>query len=222
MDILLSDAIRRPCPALCVGVLEATVVNSEYDADLWTRIGETEADVRQRLTTETLKLQPGIRATREAYKVLGKDPSRYRPSNEQLVRRVLQGKELYQINTLVDINNLASIRWGYSIGGFDVDCIQGTRLTLGVGRAGEPYEGIGRGPLNIEGLPVYRDAAGGIGTPTSDHERTKLSLSTTRLLFLINAYDGDVQQLRRCGEDLQQLLREFARSDGGTFRIIED
>ena len=82
--------------------------------------------------------------------------------------------------------------------------------------------GIGRGPLNIEGLPVYRDAAGRIGTPTSDHERTKLSLSTTRLLFLINAYDGDVQQLRRCGEDLQQLLREFARSDGGTFRIIED
>ena len=176
--------------------------------------------MRQTLTTESLKLLPGIRATREAYKTLGKDPSRYRPSNEQLVRRLLQGKELYQINTLVDINNLVSVRWGYSIGGFDVSLIQGHTLTLGVGRAGEPYEGIGRGPLNIEGLPVYRDTAGGIGTPTSDHERTKLSLTTTRLLFLINAYDGNKERLQACSEDLQALLREYAQSDGGTFRII--
>ena len=45
--------------------------------------------------------------------------------------------------------------------------------TLGVGKAGEPYEGIGRGTINIEGLPVYRDQIGGVGTPTSDNERTK-------------------------------------------------
>ena len=61
----------------------------------------------------------------------------------------------------------------YSIGGFDADKFVGDTLTLGVGRAGEPYEGIGRGLLNIEGLPVYRDAEGGVGTPTSDNERTK-------------------------------------------------
>ena len=220
MDIILSAEIRRACPALRVGVLEAEVINTPYNAALWFRIHETEANMRQTLTTESLKLLPGIRATREAYKTLGKDPSRYRPSNEQLVRRLLQGKELYQINTLVDINNLASVRWGYSIGGFDVSLIQGHTITLGVGRAGEPYEGIGRGPLNIEGLPVYRDTAGGIGTPTSDHERTKICLTTTRLLFLINAYDGNKERLQACSEDLQALLREYAQSDGGTFRII--
>ena len=35
---------------------------------------------------------------------------------------------------------------------------------LGIGKSGEPYEGIGRGELNIEGMPVYRDAMGGIST----------------------------------------------------------
>mgnify|MGYP000747919632 CR=1 FL=1 len=84
----------------------------------------------------------------------------------------------YQIDTLVDLINLVSIRYGYSIGGFDADKIQGDTLVLGIGKSGEPYEGIGRGELNIEGMPVYRDAMGGIGTPTSDNERTKLEAGT--------------------------------------------
>ncbi len=81
---------------------------------------------------------------------------------------------------------------GYSIGAFDADAIDGDTLTLGVGRAGEPYEGIGRGPLNIEGMPVYRDRTGGVGTPTSDNERTKTSEGTRRLTVCINAYGEDM------------------------------
>ena len=222
MNIIVSNEIESVCPQFVGAAVEAQVENTPYCEALWEEIARQGEQYRQTLTTESLKQLSGIAATRRVYKACGKDPSRYRPASEALIRRILQGKALYQIDTLVDLINLASIRYGYSIGGFDADKIAGDQLTLGIGRKDEPYEGIGRGPLNIEGLPVYRDAAGGIGTPTSDHERTKLSLSTTRLLFLINAYDGDVQQLRRCGEDLQQLLREFARSDGGTFRIIED
>ena len=131
------------------------------------------------------------------------------------MRRTLKGHDLYRVSTLVDLINLASIRYGYSIGGFDADKIQGTRLTLGIGREGEPYEGIGRGPLNIQGLPVYRDEMGGIGTPTSDHERTKLSLETTRLLAIVNGYDGNRAQTVACAQFIQELLREYADSDGG-------
>lgn len=101
-------------------------------------------------------------------------------------------KGILTINTLVDLINLISMRSGYSIGGFDIDKIIGDTLTLGVGRASESFEGIGRGMLNIEGLPVFRDAVGGIGTPTSDNERTKLSLDTKHLLMTINIYDEDM------------------------------
>ena len=152
---------------------------------------------------------PAIQATRQAYKQCGKDPSRYRPSSEALCRRLLRGIPLYQIDTLVDLINLASIYSGHSIGGFDRDKIQGDTLTLGIGRAGEPYEGIGRGPLNIEGMPVYRDALGGIGTPTSDHERTKLTLGTTRLLAIMNGYSGR-EGLAENMDYLVGLLQDYA------------
>ena len=98
---------------------------------------------------------------------------------------------LYHISTLVDLINLVSIRSGYSIGGFDVDKIDGDFLTLGVGKENELFHAIGRGILNIENLPVYRDATGPIGTPTSDEERTKLSLDTTQILIIINGYSGE-------------------------------
>ena len=132
---------------------------------------------------------------------------------------MLQGKELYQIDTLVDLVNLASIAFGYSIGGFDADKFVGDTLTLGVGREGEPYEGIGRGPINIAGLPVYRDAEGGVGTPTSDHERTKMTLSTTHLVVLINGYDGNEERVIANAKFIQELLRRYCQSDGGSVTV---
>ena len=89
----------------------------------------------------------------------------------------------------------------------------------GVGRAGEPYEGIGRGLLNIEGLPVYRDAEGGVGTPTSDHERTKMTIDTRHLVVLINGYDGNEQRVRENAAYIQELLRKYCQSDGGHYDV---
>ena len=171
------------------------------------------------LDTESLKDMASIAATRRVYKACGKDPSRYRPASEALIRRMLQGKELYQRDTLVDLVNLASIAFGYSIGGFDADKFVGDTLTLGIGREGEPYEGIGRGMLNIHGLPVYRDTEGGVGTPTSDNERTKMTLETRHLVVLINGYDGNEQRVRENAEYIQTLLRKYCQSNGGTYFI---
>jgi len=221
MEILFSSEITAVCPQLCVAVLEADVVNNEHDESLWNEIYAEEKRLSEQFTPDTLKGRSGIEATRKVYRMLGKDPSRYRPSNEALVRRFLQGKHLYEISTLVDCNNLASMRWGYSIGGFDKDNIAGDTLELGVGRTGEPYEGIGRGELNIEFLPVYRDQIGGIGTPTSDNERTKITLGTTHVLFTINGYDGNEYDTLACGKDLQDMLRRYAMSDGGTLRLFK-
>ena len=214
--------LRERCPEFVGTAVLAGVRNSASDAALWQEIDRFVAEYRERYTPDSIKLMPAIEATRTAYRRCGKDPSRYRPSGEALVRRTLQGKELYRVSTLVDLINLASIAYGYSIGGFDAGKIAppaaGTPascLTLGIGREGEPYEGIGRGPLNIAGLPVYRDALGGIGTPTSDHERTKLTLQTTRLLAIVNGYDGDRTATTACATFIQQLLRRYADSDGG-------
>lgn len=217
MKIIVSKEIESVCPNFVGACVEAQVKNSPYCAELWQEINALGEHYREVLSTETLKAISGIEATRRVYRACGKDPSRYRPAAEALIRRQLKGKDLYQIDTLVDLVNLASIRYGYSIGGFDADKFQGDTLTLGVGREGEPYEGIGRGMINIAGLPVYRDAVGGVGTPTSDNERTKIGLSTTHLVVLINGYDGDEAQVTANARYVQELVRKYAQSDGGTF-----
>ena len=214
MNIQVSEEIKKLCPRFCGLAVMADVQNSPYCEPLWQEIDRFTQDYRARYTTDSIKSMRPIQATREAYKLCGKDPSRYRPSAEALCRRILKGSPLYQIDTLVDLINLVSIASVHSIGGFDADKIAGDTLTLGIGRAGEPYEGIGRGPLNIEDMPVYRDAEGGIGTPTSDNERTKISPDTTRLLAIINGYSGE-EGLLEAGRYMQDLLRRYAASDGG-------
>lgn len=221
IKVSVSNEISAVCPNFVGACVEARVVNTPYNDRLWSAIHEVEERLRKELTTESVKLLPSIAATRAVYKLCGKDPSRYRPASEQLIRRMLQGKELYQIDTLVDLVNLASIAYGYSIGGFDADKFVGTELVLGVGRQGEPYEGIGRGQLNIAGLPVYRDEQGGVGTPTSDHERTKITLSTTHLVVLINGYDGCEERVMANAQYIQNLLIDYADSDGGTVTIYK-
>ena len=214
MKVIVSQEIESVCPEFVGACVEAQVVNTPYNSELWQEIEALGNKYLAELTTESLKDMTSIAATRQVYKACGKDPSRYRPASEALIRRILQG-------TLVDLINLASIAFGYSIGGFDADKFIGDTLTLGVGREGEPYEGIGRGMINIHGLPVYRDAEGGVGTPTSDHERTKMTIDTRHLVVLINGYDGNEKRVRENAEYIQSLLRKYCQSNGGTYFIYK-
>lgn len=208
-QITVSEEIKNRCPEYRGAAVYAEVNNTPFSEGLWQEIDAFTTELRATETTESIKQQPIIAATREAYKRCGKDPSRYRPSAEALRRRLMRGLELYRIDTLVDLINLISLRTGHSIGGFDADKIQGEQLELGIGKADESFEGIGRGPLNIEGLPVYRDALGGIGTPTSDHERTKMDVQTRHILAIINGYNGE-EGLQEAAEMTQDLLRKYA------------
>lgn len=219
MKIIVSNEIEKVCPSFVGASVEAYVTNTSFCDGLWQEIKLLGEEYKEHLTTESLKDMSGIQATRRVYRAFGKDPSRYRPASEALIRRVLQGKDLYQIDTLVDLINLASMKFGYSIGGFDADKFIGDTLTLGIGQEGEPFEGIGRGVLNIAGLPVYRDAKSGVGTPTSDNERTKITLNTNHLQVLINGYDGNEEQVRANAVYIQELLKKYCLSDGGQYIV---
>lgn len=221
MEIIVGKEIENVCPNFVGACVEAKVKNSNFSQELWKDIDTLGEEFRNKLTVDTLKEISRIAATRHIYRICGKDPSRYRPASEALIRRILQGKALYQINTLVDLINLASMKYGYSIGGFDADKIIGDTLKLGIGKEGEPYKGIGRGTINIQGLPVYRDDFGGVGTPTSDNERTKITINTTHLLVLINGYDGNEELVKQNAEYIQQLLKRFCESNGGSFFIYK-
>jgi DNA/RNA-binding domain of Phe-tRNA-synthetase-like protein len=162
---------------------------------------------------------PAINASRRAYKACGKDPARYRLSAEALLRRVLKRGEIYQINNVVDLLNLVSISTGFSIGGYDADKIEGD-AAFGIGEKDEPYSGIGRGELNIECMPVFRDRNGAFGTPTSDSQRTSVSLNTKRFLMIIINY-GASTSINEATEMAIYLLKKYAKATNIELKTIK-
>ncbi|MGL5317333.1 MAG: B3/B4 domain-containing protein [Bacteroidales bacterium] len=217
INITISDEVKSVAPEYRGVAIVACVTNSCNNEELWKKIAEEELLIRQNFKMDQINKRPEILATRNAYKALGKDPNRYRPSAEALCRRVVKELPLYRISVLVDLINLISIKYGYSIGGFDADLIAGD-LELGVGQSGELFRAIGRGELNIEGLPVFRDQVGPVGTPTSDEERTQLRDHTSTLLMIINGYEGGLH-FNTCVAETLFLLKQFASMT--SFEVIK-
>ena len=136
------------------------------------------AALRSRWTAAELGEDPTVAALRRLFRAAGTDPTRYRPSSEALLRRVLRGEELAPIHPLVDLNNALSIELKVPA------CVLATGsfsfpVTLGAGRAGEILDSM-RGPLDLAGKPFLADSEGPFGSPITDSHRVKVRPETRR------------------------------------------
>lgn len=211
VQVKIDQRILEACPETRIGLISADVVNDPTSDELWAEIEAAAEDIKQRYELLEINKRPAIAGTRHLYKALGKDPSRYRVSSEALCRRIIRGLGIYRLTTLIDVVNLVSIKSGYAISGLDGNAIAGDTLTMSVGTAEDVYNGIGRGLLNIEGMPVYRDAQGPIATPTSDEERTKFTEQTTKAQININAFAPEMP-LEEAVEWMASLLKKYAHA----------
>lgn len=219
MEYRVTERIRKAAPEYKALIITADVSNPPTADALWAELTACAQKVHDSYEMPWVNKRAAIAATRSAYKACGKEPNRYRPSSEALMRRMVKGLELYRTLTVIDLINLLSVECGHSIGGFDADKIQGDSLTLGVGEEGEPYEAIGRGPLNIAGMPVWRDSVGGIGTPTSDNERTKLSEDTKHILMIVNMF-GEEMPVDDIKALTTRLLTDYASASNIQFTEV--
>jgi len=183
-QISFQKELLEKIPSIRLGCIWCDVEILPGDDKIRELSKEIISQIRSELAVETISQKPTIKSSKEAYRKLGKDPSRYRPSAEALTRRIVKGKDLYNVNNVVDLLNLVSLESGFSIGGYDADKIDGS-VEFGIGRTDEPYQAIGRGKLNIENLPLFRDDAGAFGSPTSDSIRTMVTDKTTSFLMII-------------------------------------
>jgi DNA/RNA-binding domain of Phe-tRNA-synthetase-like protein len=156
---------------------------------------------------------PGAADARTLYKDLGLDPTKYRPSNEALLRRVLKGESLYTVNTLVDSLNLCSLRAQLPFGLYDLDRVE-PPVTLRRGRPGESYEGIRKAAVNVEGRPVLVDGRGPFGNPTSDSARTMITTACRRALVIVYAPGRHAE--RRIQSVLDDTAATLTRWSGGS------
>src|SRR5262245_54236650 len=152
-------------------------------SELKMMLEELAAVVADKYKSATISEIPTVKAVRTIFHRTGVDPTRYRPSSEALLRRVLKGKGLYFINSVVDVVNYFSLKTLLPMGVFDADCLK-PPLEFRAGRDGETYQGVGRDVLNLAGFPLLADSEGPFGSAVSDSVRTRVTASTTRLLWV--------------------------------------
>lgn len=201
MKISISDKVYTICPRTALGVLSysATVVPSTQE--LITLFEDVVATLFREYSIEKIAQNPHITATRQAYKALGKSPHEYRNAAEAMLRRIVQGKGLYHINNIVEVNNLISITSGYSIGSYDTNQLKGN-IELRRAESGAHYDGIGKASINIEYLPTLYDELGAFGNPSSDSRRAMIQPGDHDIVTIFYSFDG--------AEELDQWMEKFA------------
>ncbi len=177
-NINATDIIKEKINGLKLGLLfaEDCTVDSA-DPEFEQSLAELETFLNNKFLNSKPSEDETVGHVRRMYRRIGWEPTRYRPSSEALVRRILKGKGLYCINNLVDYGNLISARFHLPMGLYDSNKINGAIL-MDVGREGEAYRGISNPEIHAEGKLILRDDSGIFGNPTADSLRTVITPDT--------------------------------------------
>lgn len=191
MQVRISDEVKNLVESCTLGVIRYKALIEKSSPELTEYFDSVMDEIGSKYETKDIAMMPHIKPTRTAYKALGKDPHSYRGAAEQMLRRVILKKGLYHVNNAVDINNIISVKSGYSIGSYDVSQIVGDAV-LCRAPEGTHYKGIGKDDYeyNVEFLPAFFDDLGCFGNPSSDSQRTMLKNGIKEVIFVFYAFDG--------------------------------
>jgi len=219
MQITIDPKLKAKCPRTALACVTALVEARPSPAALLEEMKTRESEIEKLPFPRGVLESAQVETTRKAYKALGKDPARYRGSAEALLRRVVAGKGLPEINSVVDVINLVSVESRLPVGLYDLGHIVG-EIVFRAGRAGETYKGIGKYDLNLEGLPLFSDDVGPHGSATSDSERTMVTAATNQVLAVIISFGG-VEGLERWAQRMSALLTQHAAGQDVEIQIIQ-
>jgi DNA/RNA-binding domain of Phe-tRNA-synthetase-like protein len=187
MSVQIDASLRSRIPGItfgCVTINNAQV--RERDEKLWGAIEQLCQRLAHKYSLDKLGVDNHISAVRGMQKAFGFDPTRYRPSSEALLRRVLKGLGIYQINTAVDVNNWCSLEFLLPMCIYDLRTVEG-QIRIRLGATGEQYQGIGRQIFQMDGKVIVTDDEGVMGNTVSDSERTKVTRATQDIFLMIYA-----------------------------------
>ena len=218
VEIRVAPDLKSKCPKTALGCLESAAESRPTPPELDSLLQAAEERIAKLADPRAILEAPAVLATRAGYKALGKDPSRYRGSAEALLRRMIAGKGLPRINSIVDVINLVSVESRLPIGLYDLAHVI-PPIEFRAGRPGETYKGIGKYDLNLEGLPLFADAKGPHGSATSDSERTMVTPGTRRVLAVIVSFGGP-GGLEQWNARLAELLEKFSGGNGVETRVL--
>lgn len=199
-NITIDKNLYQTYPEIRLGCLEFAAEVKPSEDSFWDYMNtEVLPEVRKEIEGKEWGQIPGVKGSRLAYKAFGRNPGRYRVSSEALLRRVRREDELYHVNSVVDVNNLVSVKSGLSVGSYDLEKIAGD-IVFRKAETGEGYSGIGKDFLDMENMLVLADAEGIFGSSMSDSTRAMVTEETRKVLVVIYCFENEI--------DLEKLLDE--------------
>jgi len=219
MVLKISADLEGRFPGLRVLVVHANGIRVEKEkVELQQFKEEIIEEIKRTYDLATVKDVPIFRAYRDFFWRVGIDPTKVRPAAEALIRRVLAGKPIPTINTLVDAYNLASIKTGIAMGAFDADKLRGD-FELRFAREGEKFVGIGMDePIELKGNEIVgADAEKLIAIyPYRDADGTRVTEATKNVVLLICGAPGIEEEI--LGRAAQVAIEYITRFCGGEGR----
>lgn len=196
MKLTISKTLQEQLPYFSISAYTFTLLPKEVEkkSEAITALFEALAKTyHAKYQLEDVVRIPRIKHIRDGYKKLKKDPSHTRPACEALLRRILKYGEIYRLGDAIDIGNYISLLLMKSVCMVDADAIKGD-IFIRIGTKEDYYEGIHRGVLNVENLPLYEDAISPFGNPTSDTLRTAITPHTKHILVMLIHFDDEMTE----------------------------
>jgi len=205
---------------LTLGYLLFTRVKNEKSNETIDSTMEAASNVLKKRfpTAESILEDTVVSATRKLFSSVGRDPTKERPSGEALIRRVVKGKGIYRINTVVDINNVISLLTAFPCGVYDAAKIEGGTITILLGTPGLEYEGLGGRKVEAENRILTADSKSVFGGPAADSARTQVTTETKEVLMLIYSPPGIEIPMLKATMEKASLLMQHASGAQEAYR----
>lgn len=213
---------KFPELAICIGIINDIHVEKENKQIIKLQKAVYE-EARAKHNIETLKDNHTVRAYRDFYWKLNIDPTKTRPSSEALLRRVLHGKELPRISTVVDAYNLASMKTIIPISGFDKDQLNPPfRIRFAKNR--ETFTGICMNKLVTltDKMLVLADEKQILCVyPYRDSDHTKITEQTKNMLIVGYGAPGITErQLKEAVETTISYVKQVSNGEIGMIKVF--
>jgi DNA/RNA-binding domain of Phe-tRNA-synthetase-like protein len=204
-------------PSVVGGVIHATgVTNGPTPPDLVATFEAEQAAVIARIGDTPLSELPSLAAWRRTFRAFGVDPTGYRSAAESLLRRLTKQGSIPSINTLVDLGNLVSIRYGLPVAIFDQGAATGG-TTVGFATGAEQFTDLGSGDRETPepGEVIFADEASLVSARRWCWRQSAESASgpaTTEILVTVEGHhESAAANVRAALADLEVLIERHGR-----------
>ncbi len=219
MKLIVDKKIFEKFPGVMIGMVVVKGADNAVDVqEAQEMMRQEEARIRAQYKKDTLSQEPKISAWRKAYSAFGVKSSDAKASVENLYRMILSGREIRQIDPLVDIYNYISLKYMVPVGGEDLDKVVGD-IQLTFAGLGEPVaELLGEHAAESppEGEVLYKDDISALCRRWNWREaaRTQLTTETKNAILVLEGMPPVAHvEVAAAVDELLQLVQQYC---GGT------